>query len=86
MKKSPHPNDAAISFFGLFAVFVLFALLISDTAGGFACGLAGGLTFTAAAFRSGYCKVSYFQSGDSFHYLCTFFPVAFFLLLYLISK
>ena len=55
--------------FGLFAVLVLFALLIGDTAGGFACGLAGGLTFTAAAFRSGYRKVSRFQSGNSLHCL-----------------
>ena len=64
--------------FGLFAVLALFALLIGDTAGGFACGLAGGLTFTATAFRSGYRKVSCFQSRNSLHFLhllsCGFIP------------
>lgn len=69
--------------FSLFAIFTLFALLIGDTAGSFARGLTGGLTFTATAFLRGYCKISRFQCGYPFH-AYTFFPVVSYFIYYIV--
>ncbi len=54
--------------FACFAGLVL-ALLVGNGAGSFACGLAGSLTFAAAAFCAGFFKVCVVNSFDVFHYV-----------------
>jgi hypothetical protein len=48
-------------------LFVVFALLVCNTAGGLASGLAGGLAFAAAAGLSALVQVTSFNGLDSAH-------------------
>ncbi len=50
--------------------FLVFALLICDTAACLTSGLAGCLAFAATAVLSGFAKVSCFKCLDSLHYFC----------------
>ena len=45
----------------------VFAFLVSNTAAGFASGLAGSLAFAAATVFAGFAKITSFKSFDSFH-------------------
>ena len=65
MQKAP-PEGGAFRYPILF-VFGVFALLICNTAGGLASGLAGCLAFAAAALYSAFAEVTGFDSLDMYH-------------------
>jgi hypothetical protein len=54
--------------FVIFAGFV-FTFLVCNSAGSFACGLAGSLAFAAATFCAGFFKICIVYGFDVFHYI-----------------
>jgi hypothetical protein len=66
MKKMP-PESAAFRNLQLLALLCAFALLIGNTAAGFASGLTGSLAFTTAAVLSAFTQIAGFNSLNMFH-------------------
>lgn len=85
-KKPPKTGGISTKYRLLFVVLV-FALLVSDTAAGLACRLAGGLALTAAALLSGLAELLGFQSLNTFHdnFLSVYTQLVFFQLYHILS-
>ena len=79
MAKGP----AAICHFEFSLSVVVLALLVSNTAGGLASRLAGGLAFAAAAAVYALVQVTSFDSSDSVHFVSPYKSVCFHTYFYL---